>query len=318
MKTFDVGVGPVVEVGTGYPSTESHHGQMTHRLAPDHGPMRPPTLDLTDLSKPEMEAVEADGQALTDRPPTSTVIDGQPPPPPSTRPHRHRRSRRAEASDDTPEPAGVAAKRRRKTDRAEVAAVTTSPTESDRTTTTLSPMVEKKEEEDEESKPGPDDERCRKRNQFLQRNRVAASKCRRKKKEWMGQLEERARALQLEKNHLTVAVTSLKNQVLWLKGELLKHDTCDCERIRRYVRREADQLVPDPRRQSRRGHHDGDERRSTSPPATPMRSMTPEPASTDGVEKVTGTEAGRCSPADDLGVVRLTEEGVVESTYGEA
>ena len=271
MKTFDV--------RTEYPSTESHHGQLTPphdritHLAHGHGAMYPPALDRTDLFKPEMEPVEADGQALTNRPPTSAVIDARSSSSSTTtttRPRRHRRPRRAEASDDTPEPAGPAAKRRRKTDRADLAALTTSPIDPEPIPTMLSPMVEK-----EESRSDPeDDEQRRKRNRFLQRNRVAASKCRRKKKEWMGQLEVRGRALQLEKDHLTVAVKALKDQVLWLKGELLKHDTCDCERIRRYVRLEADQLAPDPHRRPRRrhprhGHQDGDERRSTSPPGEP-------------------------------------------------
>ncbi len=85
-----------------------------------------------------------------------------------------------------------------------------------------------------------------KRSKFLERNRVAASKCRQKKKEWTSQLESRARALQLQKDQLSLVVASLRNEVLALKGELLQHDSCGCERIRQYLHREADHLASMP------------------------------------------------------------------------
>ncbi|KAI9874572.1 MAG: hypothetical protein M1830_009602 [Pleopsidium flavum] len=78
-----------------------------------------------------------------------------------------------------------------------------------------------------------------KRSKFLERNRVAASKCRQKKKEWTSNLEVRARDLQNSKNQLAVVVASLKEEVLFLKGELLKHSTCGCTRIREYLNREV-------------------------------------------------------------------------------
>lgn len=78
-----------------------------------------------------------------------------------------------------------------------------------------------------------------KRSKFLERNRVAASKCRQKKKEWTSNLEVRARDLQASKNQLTVIVGSLKEEILFLKGELLKHSTCGCTAIREYLNREV-------------------------------------------------------------------------------
>ena len=74
-----------------------------------------------------------------------------------------------------------------------------------------------------------------KRSRFLERNRVAASKCRTKKKEWTSNLEARARELQAEKNQLALIVGSLRDEVVWLKGELLKHTSCGCEKIREYL-----------------------------------------------------------------------------------
>lgn len=76
-----------------------------------------------------------------------------------------------------------------------------------------------------------------KRNQFLERNRIAASKCRRKKKEWTANLEQRARELQASKTSLGMLVTSLREELLYLKGEALKHTTCDCNNIREYLAR---------------------------------------------------------------------------------
>lgn len=81
-----------------------------------------------------------------------------------------------------------------------------------------------------------------KRTRFLERNRVAASKCRQKKKEWTTNIEVQARELQTDKNQLSLIVASLKEEVLWLKGELLKHTDCGCERIRQYLDQEAANL----------------------------------------------------------------------------
>lgn len=86
----------------------------------------------------------------------------------------------------------------------------------------------------------PEDE---KRSKFLERNRVAASKCRQKKKEWTGNLEARARELQNNKNQLAVIVNSLKEEVIFLKGEMLKHTSCGCERVRDYLEKKADSIT---------------------------------------------------------------------------
>ena len=101
-------------------------------------------------------------------------------------------------------------------------------------------------------------EENQKRSKFLERNRIAASKCRVKKKEWTGNLEARARDLQNEKNQLALIVGSLRDEVVWLKGELLKHTNCGCIKIRQYLNQEvanlAGQPVPSPFQQSRTGN----------------------------------------------------------------
>ncbi|KAI9891863.1 MAG: hypothetical protein M1814_002248 [Vezdaea aestivalis] len=85
-----------------------------------------------------------------------------------------------------------------------------------------------------------------KRNRFLERNRVAASKCRQKKKEWTDNLESGARELRKENTQLTLVVSSLKNEMLFLKGELLKHSSCDCNKIRQYLDNEAAHFAANP------------------------------------------------------------------------
>ena len=75
-----------------------------------------------------------------------------------------------------------------------------------------------------------------KRSKFLERNRVAASKCRQKKKEWTQNLENRARDLHKNNNMLRMNVESLRQEILFLKGELLKHSSCGCEQIQSFIK----------------------------------------------------------------------------------
>lgn len=83
-----------------------------------------------------------------------------------------------------------------------------------------------------------------KRSQFLERNRVAASKCRQKKKEWTSNLEQKARELQASKTSLALLVSSLREELLYLKGEALRHTTCDCNSVREYLARNAEASLP--------------------------------------------------------------------------
>ena len=77
------------------------------------------------------------------------------------------------------------------------------------------------------------------RSKFLERNRVAASKCRQKKKEWTNNLENRARQLQKDNRSLRNIVDSCKEEILFLKGEMLKHNTCSCTEIQEYLKQGA-------------------------------------------------------------------------------
>ncbi|KAI4107147.1 MAG: hypothetical protein L6R37_001848 [Teloschistes peruensis] len=77
------------------------------------------------------------------------------------------------------------------------------------------------------------------RHKFLERNRVAASKCRQKKKEWTQNLENRARELQKENNHLRMLVDSLRDELVFIKGEILKHTSCESDNIQGWLKSSA-------------------------------------------------------------------------------
>ncbi|KAL8830573.1 MAG: hypothetical protein Q9191_001353 [Dirinaria sp. TL-2023a] len=77
------------------------------------------------------------------------------------------------------------------------------------------------------------------RSKFLERNRVAASKCRQKKKEWTQNLERRARDLQRENHSLRMLLDTCREEILFLKGEMLKHTACGCVNIQEYLQRGA-------------------------------------------------------------------------------
>jgi hypothetical protein len=64
---------------------------------------------------------------------------------------------------------------------------------------------------------------------FLERNRLAASKCRQKKKEWANHLEEQARYQAQENKVLRASVAQLRDECLYLKNFLLStHSGCQC------------------------------------------------------------------------------------------
>ena len=75
------------------------------------------------------------------------------------------------------------------------------------------------------------------RSKFLERNRVAASKCRQKKKEWTNNIESQARQLQKDSASLHLMADSLKEEILFLKGEMLKHSACGHSDIQEYLQR---------------------------------------------------------------------------------
>ncbi|KAL8964986.1 MAG: hypothetical protein Q9183_004098 [Haloplaca sp. 2 TL-2023] len=84
------------------------------------------------------------------------------------------------------------------------------------------------------------------RNKFLERNRIAASKCRQKKKEWTQNLEARARELHKENSSLRLLVDSLRDEMLFIKGEMVKHSSCGCEPIQDWLKSSANSIADSP------------------------------------------------------------------------
>ncbi|KAI0451690.1 Aft1 HRA domain-containing protein [Xylaria acuta] len=88
------------------------------------------------------------------------------------------------------------------------------------------------DEEDDESKLGNDgqgktkmtDEEKRK--NFLERNRVAALKCRQRKKQWLANLQNKVEMFSTENDALTAQISALREEVVNLKTLLLAHKDC--------------------------------------------------------------------------------------------
>jgi hypothetical protein len=79
---------------------------------------------------------------------------------------------------------------------------------------------------------------------FLERNRLAADKCRRKKKAWTAELEEQARLLKTQRYIVINQVNQLRYELLELKYRCLQHIDCECEQIRQYLGNMVQQHQP--------------------------------------------------------------------------
>jgi hypothetical protein len=75
-----------------------------------------------------------------------------------------------------------------------------------------------------------------KRVKFLERNRLAASKCRARRKLQSSKLEERARVLASQRDAISKHITMLKHELIELKIKCLDHSDCDCKQIRQYLK----------------------------------------------------------------------------------
>ncbi|CDM30590.1 Transcription factor Jun [Penicillium roqueforti FM164] len=74
-----------------------------------------------------------------------------------------------------------------------------------------------------------------KRAKFLERNRLAASKCRQKKKEHTQQLEFNFKEQSEKKEQLVAEIARLRSEILGLKNEVLKHAQCGDEPIKLHL-----------------------------------------------------------------------------------
>ncbi|RYP38171.1 hypothetical protein DL766_001081 [Monosporascus sp. MC13-8B] len=82
-----------------------------------------------------------------------------------------------------------------------------------------------------------------KRNRFLEKNRIAATKCRQKKKEWMSDLEETRSGLESQNAQLRMECNGLLDEVSRLRIELMQHASCNDPNIDKWVENEAKRFV---------------------------------------------------------------------------
>ena len=80
-------------------------------------------------------------------------------------------------------------------------------------------------------------EETEKRSKFLERNRVAASKCRQKKKEHNAALEARAKALERDNAILKMTLENLQTEKIALMTQMAAHepDSCGCHQIHQHL-----------------------------------------------------------------------------------
>jgi hypothetical protein len=82
-----------------------------------------------------------------------------------------------------------------------------------------------------------------KRDKFLERNRVAASKCRQRKKEWVNGLEEAKNGLETQNAHLQMEYNGLLGEVSRMKNQIMAHANCHDPNIDKWIENEARKFV---------------------------------------------------------------------------
>ncbi|RBR25125.1 uncharacterized protein FIESC28_02033 [Fusarium coffeatum] len=101
----------------------------------------------------------------------------------------------------------------------------------------------KEEVEDEEDEEDAGLDESDKRNKFLKRNRIAASKCRQKKKEWVSSLEDTRYGLEHENNVLHKQYNGLVDELSTIKNQLMQHASCNDANINQWLDNEARKFV---------------------------------------------------------------------------
>ncbi|PTB34813.1 hypothetical protein M441DRAFT_63179 [Trichoderma asperellum CBS 433.97] len=100
-------------------------------------------------------------------------------------------------------------------------------------------------------KRGPQNSRhwTEKKEQTKQRNRVAASKCRQKKREMVDELKEQSSSLEAQNNNLHDEYERLRKEIGQVKSDLMHHTECNDDNINQWISNEAktyvDKLVED-------------------------------------------------------------------------
>lgn len=115
------------------------------------------------------------------------------------------------------------------------------------------------------------------REKSLERNRVAASKCRQKKKEHTAHLESRFKAQWQKKAQLESELSSLRCQILSLKNEVLKHAHCGDGRVGEHLSQMMQQITTHNPSAAGSGPEAGPENENESEKHAPAEGVSPPP-----------------------------------------
>ncbi|KAK8041215.1 hypothetical protein PG994_014222 [Apiospora phragmitis] len=108
------------------------------------------------------------------------------------------------------------------------------------------PILPPRKRRPRKPKPKPEltlEEEGAKKNKTLERNRVAASKCREKKKDWTKDLEETKIGLESQNSHLRMEYATLVNEVGEIRAQLMTHAGCHDANIDKWIENEAKRFV---------------------------------------------------------------------------
>lgn len=91
-----------------------------------------------------------------------------------------------------------------------------------------------------------DEEIRAKRERFLERNRIAASKCRDKKKDWTNKMEEKMRILQADRSLLKELAQTLMEEKRTLTALLHEHSSCNHQGLDAWLKEKATAILSSP------------------------------------------------------------------------
>lgn len=81
------------------------------------------------------------------------------------------------------------------------------------------------------------------RRRVIERNRIAATKCRLRKRDEASALASREQAMEDKNRYLSTCFDSLTAEIYHLKTQLLRHTDCNCMLIQKYIANEAQRSV---------------------------------------------------------------------------
>lgn len=168
-----------------------------------------------------------------------------------TNPPKNTKNTKTTKTNNTKPTKATQAQRRRSSAKKDTATVASAPLSqsapvpSSRRRSTKSSVIEEEDDDDEEEEEDNDEvmEDGSKRTKFLKRNRIAASKCRQKKKQWVSGLEGTKQELEHQRSTLQMEYNDLVNEVSRMKTQLMQHAGCNDSNINMWIDNEARKFV---------------------------------------------------------------------------